>query len=136
MHPVYFFSKKTTKEEEKYHSYELKVLAIMKALKRFRVYLVGINFKIVTNWKAFTQTVNKKEPCPRVARPWSCRSTISRSSRVRGFAAKVAKGTEDPAVQKLIQEVDKGKGTGFCLQGGLVFKEDIEDIKLVVPKAM
>ncbi|XP_076686111.1 uncharacterized protein LOC143378248, partial [Andrena cerasifolii] len=52
-HPVYYASGKTTPAEEKYPSYELEVLAIIKSLKKFR---------------AFTLTMNKKDLCVRVAR--------------------------------------------------------------------
>lgn len=40
MHPVYYASGKTTPTEQKYSSYELEVLAIIKSLKRFRVYFI------------------------------------------------------------------------------------------------
>lgn len=66
--PVYYTSGKTTSAEEKYSSYELEILAIVRALKRFRVYLLGIRFKIVTDCKAFTLTMRKKDLCLRVAR--------------------------------------------------------------------
>ncbi|XP_033318399.1 uncharacterized protein K02A2.6-like [Bombus bifarius] len=39
-HPVYFASGKTTPAEAKYTSYELEVLAIVKALNKFRIYLL------------------------------------------------------------------------------------------------
>lgn len=39
LHPVYYASGKTTPAEEKYSSYELEVLAIVKALKRFRIHI-------------------------------------------------------------------------------------------------
>lgn len=45
-HPVYYSSGKTPPAEEKYTSYELEVLAIAKALKKFRVYLLGIPFAV------------------------------------------------------------------------------------------
>lgn len=67
-HPVYFMSKKTTNAETKYSSYELEVLAIVQALKKFRVYLLGKNFKIVTDCNAFAMTLNKKDLCTRIAR--------------------------------------------------------------------
>jgi len=67
-HPVYYFSGKTTPAEAKYSSYELEVLAIVKALKKFRVYLLGIAFIIVTDCRAFTLTMSKKDLCVRVAR--------------------------------------------------------------------
>lgn len=48
-HPVLYFSKRTTDREAKYHSFELETLAIIYALRRFRTYLLGIKFKIVTD---------------------------------------------------------------------------------------
>lgn len=67
-HPVYYSSGKTTPAEEKYDSYRLEVLAIVKALTKFRIYLIGIPFKIVTDCKAFTQTMRKKDVCTQIAR--------------------------------------------------------------------
>lgn len=46
MHPVYYASAKTA-AEKRYTSYELEVLTIVKALKKFRVYLLGLSFKII-----------------------------------------------------------------------------------------
>lgn len=54
-------SSTTTPAETKYTSYELEVLAIIKALKKFRVYLLGIPFKLVTDCKAFVCTMKKKD---------------------------------------------------------------------------
>jgi len=68
LHPVYYASGRTTPAEEKYTSYELEVLAIIKSLKKFRVYLIGISFKIVTDCRAFSLTMNKKDLCVRVAK--------------------------------------------------------------------
>lgn len=48
-HPVAHFSKRTTPTESNYHSFELEMLAIVDSLQRFRVYLQGIEFKIVTD---------------------------------------------------------------------------------------
>ncbi|GFX35570.1 retrovirus-related Pol polyprotein from transposon 17.6 [Trichonephila clavipes] len=67
LHPVYYMSKKTNTAEEKYDSYELEVLAIINALK-FRVYLLGQHFKIVTDCSAFQKTMQKKELITRIAR--------------------------------------------------------------------
>ncbi|GFU29043.1 retrovirus-related Pol polyprotein from transposon 17.6 [Trichonephila clavipes] len=68
LHPVYYMSKKTNTAEEKYDSYELEVLAIINALKKFRVYLLGQHFKIVTDCSAFHKTMQKKELITRIAR--------------------------------------------------------------------
>lgn len=65
---VYYASGKTSSTEERYSSYELEVLTIIKALNKFRVYLLGIPFKIVTDCQAFVMTMKKKDLCVRVAR--------------------------------------------------------------------
>lgn len=67
LHPIYFASWKTTEVEERYSSYELEVLAVIKALRKFRVYLTGVSFRIVTNCRAFMQTMSKKDICLKVA---------------------------------------------------------------------
>ncbi|XP_055387616.1 uncharacterized protein K02A2.6-like [Condylostylus longicornis] len=68
LHPVYYSSKKTTDAERKYSSYELEILAIVEALKKFRIYLLGQKFKLVTDCKAFECTMKKKDLATRVAR--------------------------------------------------------------------
>ncbi|KAH0820498.1 hypothetical protein GEV33_002293 [Tenebrio molitor] len=67
---VAYFSRRTTPAESSYHSYELETLAIVNALKHFRVYLIGIPFKIVTDCNAIKATVHKRDLIPRVARWW------------------------------------------------------------------
>ena len=66
MHPVHSSSGKTSVAEEKYANYELEVL--VKALRKFRVYLIGISFKVVTDCKAVMLIMSKKDLCVRVAR--------------------------------------------------------------------
>lgn len=56
---VAYYSKKST-EEKHYHSYELETLAIVNALKHFRVSLLGIRFKIVTDCNAIKATAIKR----------------------------------------------------------------------------
>jgi len=68
LHPLCFMSRKTTEAQQKYHSYELEVLAIVEAVKKFRVHLLGLQFKIITDCAAFTRTLEKKDLATRVAR--------------------------------------------------------------------
>lgn len=68
MHPVFYFSKRTTEAESRYHSYELETLVIVSALDRFRVYLHGRPFVIFTDCNALKLTLNKKEINPRISR--------------------------------------------------------------------
>ena len=67
---VAYYSRKTTAEEQKYHSYDLETLAVVAALRAFRVYLLGIKFTVVTDCSAIRATATKKDIQPRVARWW------------------------------------------------------------------
>lgn len=67
-HPVYYMSQKTKCAEKNYSAFHLEVLAVVNAVQRFRVYLLGIPFKIVTDCAAFQHTLKGKHLSPRVAR--------------------------------------------------------------------
>lgn len=67
-HPVAYFPKRPTPEESKYHSYELETLAIVYALERFKNFLDGLHFTIVTDCNSLVLTLNKKKINPRIAR--------------------------------------------------------------------
>lgn len=68
--PVSYFSRKTNSEERKLHSYDLETLAVVASLNRFRVYLIGISFKIFTDCNALRATLVKRDLIPRIARWW------------------------------------------------------------------
>ncbi|XP_063891889.1 uncharacterized protein LOC135117217 [Helicoverpa armigera] len=68
LHPVHYYSRKTSDAEKKYSSYELEALAVIEGVKKFRHYLFGNHFKIVTDCQAFQKTLNKKDLSTRVAR--------------------------------------------------------------------
>ncbi|CAK1597933.1 unnamed protein product [Parnassius mnemosyne] len=70
VHPVAYYSRQTSPEEQRFHSYELETLALVTALQKFRVYLLGTNFKAVTDCSAIRNTMNKRDLVPRVARWW------------------------------------------------------------------
>lgn len=55
-------------EDGKLNSFELETLAIIYALRRFRVYLEGIPFKIITDCNSLTMTLEKKQINSRIAR--------------------------------------------------------------------
>lgn len=68
--PVAYYSRKTSPEERNFHAYELETLAVICSLKKFRVYLLGQDFKIVTDCSALRSTFSKRDILPRVARWW------------------------------------------------------------------
>lgn len=68
MHPVFYFSKRTSESKSKYHSFELETLAIVCAVRWLRIYLKGRKFRIITDRNLLTMTSNIKELNPRIAR--------------------------------------------------------------------
>ena len=62
-HPVFYRVKRfqrTTERESKLHSFELEMLAIKYAVRRFRIYLHGIKFKIITDCNSSTLALQNK----------------------------------------------------------------------------
>lgn len=55
LHSVCYKSRKTTEAQHNYHSYELEVLAIVEAFKKFGIYLLGLHLKIITDCVADTR---------------------------------------------------------------------------------
>ncbi|KAJ3653992.1 hypothetical protein Zmor_013208 [Zophobas morio] len=68
--PVLYYSRQTTKEEQRYHSYELETMAVVYTLKAFRIYLIGLKFKVVTDCSAIRATLSKRDLVPRIGRWW------------------------------------------------------------------
>ncbi|KAJ8919080.1 hypothetical protein NQ315_012065 [Exocentrus adspersus] len=68
--PVQYFSRATTKQEQVYHSYELETLAVVCSMKKFRIYLIGIEFKVITDCNALRTTLTKRDLIPRIGRWW------------------------------------------------------------------
>lgn len=67
-HPISYYSRQTNPAESKYHSFELETLAVISALRRFRVYVEGLPIRIVTDCNSLTQTLAKKNLSPQIAR--------------------------------------------------------------------
>lgn len=70
LQPVAYYSRQTTKDEQKLHSFELETLAVVASLLKFRVYLLGLRFTIFTDCNALRTTLTKRDLVPRIARWW------------------------------------------------------------------
>ncbi|CAK1599605.1 unnamed protein product [Parnassius mnemosyne] len=68
---VAYYSRQTTPEESRFTAYDLETLAVVTSLQRFRVYLLGICFTIVTDCNSLRATFEKRDMLPRVARWWN-----------------------------------------------------------------
>lgn len=160
LHPVFFWSKKTSPQEQKQHSYILEVKAAYLAFKKFRHYLLGIEFKLITDCAAFKQTTSKKD-VPRDVAQWimyiqDFTYTIehragNRLKHVDGlsrYPVEVMTVFSDisPKIGKLQQEDEGIKAISLILntgpygeykvKGGLVYKNVAGNDLLVVPKSM
>lgn len=159
-HPVYLMSLKTTPAEEKYHSYELEVLAVIKAIKKFRVYLLGIKFKIISDCSAFKMTMSKKDLVTRVGR-WALLleeydyEIEHRSGNRMGHVDALSRNPhifmiqdclfyrikkaqeEDEYIQTIVKVLEKENNyQDFLLKSELLYKCVDGEEKLVIPKRM
>lgn len=60
-HPVLFMSKVTTKDQQKWFSYELEMYAIFLAITKWRNYLIDLKFTVITDCEALKTAMNKQE---------------------------------------------------------------------------
>jgi len=66
--PGAYYSQVTNQAEAKYHSFELEMLAIVKAIERFHIYVYGIEFTIITDCNVLVYAMNKANLNPCIAR--------------------------------------------------------------------
>lgn len=66
--PVAYYSQSTNDAEIRYHSFELEMLAVVKSIERFHIYLYGIQFTVITDCHALVYAINKAHLNPRIAR--------------------------------------------------------------------
>ncbi|KAL0861593.1 hypothetical protein ABMA27_009092 [Loxostege sticticalis] len=155
-HPVHYMSRKTTETQQRCSSYELEALAVIEGFKKFRRYLLGIHFKIITDCEAFQKTLNKKDVSAKVAR-WilflqdfdysiehrngSRMQYVDALSRNILFVdtelhTRIKKAQEEDLGLKTIRKIleDKNEYEDYFLENGIVYK-GIEK-KLVLPDIM
>lgn len=162
-HPIYYFSKRTTDAESRYHSFELETLAIVNDLKRFRVYLEGIPFTIVTDCNSLALTLGKKLINPRIARwglelenynykiehrPNQKMRHVDSLSRIPSdvnviepnsleHILAVEQGRDhNIVVLRQTLEDEPAESTKFALIDGLVYKKNDDNLLFYVPSVM
>lgn len=157
-HPVAYFSKSTSAAEAKYHSFELETLAMVYALRRFRMFLEGIKFTIVTDCNSLIMTLNKKLINPRIAR-WALEfenfdyDVKHRKGEQMGHADALSRQrfvgvvdgsdldfniqvsqTRDEKIKELRDRLEMDEVRGYELENGLVFRvRDDNRRQLYVP---
>lgn len=143
-------------EESKYASYELEILAIIKTLRKLRVYLLRIPFKIDTDCRTFALTMKEKNMHAssaldigprknRIRKHQSgksivlvnalTRNPISFRSRNRILNATAASNTEDIDIRWIYKLSETEKDNEYIIHGGVLFKK-VNDIRMVITKKM
>lgn len=160
-HPVAYYSRATSDAESRYHSFELETLAIIYALKRFRAYLEGIPFKMVTDCNSLTMTLAKRNINPRIAR-WAlefenydytvvhrggasmthvdalsrCRQIAAVNEDEVDFRLRLAQA-RDQQIEEMRCKLEKRDVPNFQLTDGVVFRVNSErDKRMWVPSDM
>ncbi|XP_068148297.1 uncharacterized protein [Drosophila tropicalis] len=160
LYPVYFWSKKTTESEAQRHSYILEAKAMYLALRKFRHYLIGIHFKLVTDCSAFKQTT-KKEDVPRevtsyvlylqdftcdiIHKPGKSMLHVDHLSRYpqsiynisTEVSARIKKAQSiDNHIKAVITILNQQSYENYKIKGGVLYKAIDGNDLIVVPKQM
>lgn len=165
-HPVMFFSRRTDPAESRLHSFELETLAVVYSLQRFRHYLIGIPFEIVTDCKALKHTLEKRDTNYKIAR-WVDflaefdKQIVHRSgdrmqhvdalSRMYVHAVDVPSQDgeanlfenslyvaqiQDDKLSRLKASVENGEATGYEVRDNLLYKKESNRLLLYIPEVM
>lgn len=66
--PVAYYSQSTNRAEANYHSFKLEMLAIVKSIEKFHIYLYGLEFTVLSDCNTVVYAVSKASLNPRIAR--------------------------------------------------------------------
>lgn len=156
--PIAFFSQSTNKAEANYHSFELEMLVIVRAIERFHIYLYGLDFTVITDCNSLVHAVNKANLNPRVARwilalqnyrfkvahrPGKRMAHVDALSRYVAYANYLPlerelefKQLQDFEIKEIASNLEFAEDDKFELIDGLVYKKDNDRPRFVVPESM
>ncbi|KMQ87526.1 hypothetical protein RF55_13169 [Lasius niger] len=128
--PISYYSQTTNNAEARYHSYELEMLAVVKAIERFHIYLYGLQFTVVTDCHALVYAVNKAQLNPRIAR-WTLRLQNYRFNVELQF-----RQLQDSRLKNIAEDLEFADDEKFELIEGLVYKKGPDKPRFVIPESM
>lgn len=156
--PVSFFSQATNKAETNYHSFELEMLAILRSIKRFHIYLYGIPFTVVTDCNSLVFALNKINLNQRIAR-WTLElqdytfkvkhrdgkqmSHVDALSRIVCHIESMPlqkelqlRQLQHSKIKLIVERLTQNEDRKFELFNGLVYKKNSSSPQFVVPEQM
>ncbi|XP_018368249.1 PREDICTED: uncharacterized protein K02A2.6-like [Trachymyrmex cornetzi] len=159
MHPVFYF-RRITEVEAKYHSFELETLAIVYTFRRFRIYLQGTQFVVVSDCNAVTQTLEKWDINAQIARwnlelqnfdfrvvhrPGSRMAHVDALSRAFGVLVVEDNPFEwnlavlqnrDSIIKDIISKLESKDDPQYEMRDGLVYKKHGGKSLFMIPRQM
>lgn len=158
--PVAYYSQATNNAEKKYHGYELEMLAVVRAIERFHIYLYGLKFTVITDCHALVYAMNKASLNPRIARwtltlqsydfkvahrPGRRMAHVDALSRGVGYVNQLPLEREleyrqltDPRILQISRELELANSDSdkYALVDGLVYKKSDDKLQFIVPDTM
>lgn len=155
---IAYYSQATNKAETRYHSFELEMLAVVKSVERFHIYLYGIEFTIITDCHALVFAINKAHLNPRIAR-WTLRlqnykfkvihrngirmSHVDALSRIVCYTESISlekelqfRQLQDEKLKNIAEYLESNEHTKYELLDGLVFKKGADKSRFIIPESM
>jgi len=134
------------------------MLAIVRAVQRFHLYLYGLSFTIVTDCISLVYAITKANLNPRIARwtlalqnydfkvvhrPGDKMRHVDALSRAIAYVHEMPLERElefrqitDPRLRQISEELEFKDSDKFSLVNGLVYKKCSVDLKFAVPESM
>lgn len=155
--PIAYFSQATNEAESRYHSFELEMLAVVKTVERFHIYLYGIEFTVVTDCRALVYAISKAHLNPKIAR-WTIRlqnynfkvvhkagkqmAHVDALSRAVCLVESIPFDKElelkqlvDPRLRIIAEKLEKEDDDEFELINGLVFRKGPDRPRFAIPSS-
>lgn len=140
------------------HSYELEMLAVVKSIERFHIYLYGLDFTVIIDCHALVYAMNKAHLNPRIAR-WTLRLQNYRFKVVHRKGEKMAhvdalsrivaavdimplekelqfRQLSDSHIKEIASKLETSDLKKFTLIDGLVYRKCLDNPRFVAPESM
>lgn len=157
--PIAYYSQATNSAESKYHSFELEMLAVLKAIERFHIYLYGQEFVVVTDCHALVYAVNKANLNPRISRwilrlqnykfkvvhrPGARMAHVDALSRTVALVDKLSlekeleyRQLQDPVLKIIAENLETSETNDkYELHNGLIYRKGADKPRFAIPEAM
>jgi len=148
--------------QTRYHSFELEMLAVVKSIERFHIYLYGIQFTVITDCHALVYAINKAHLNPRITR-WTLRlqpysfsishrpgtkmAHVDALSRIVSLVTSLPLERElefrqlkDPIIKEIVLDLEspdnEKSAEKFEIIDGLVFRKEPDKSRFYVPVQM